>query len=101
MRMIAIADCRGGVLDFFKIEQYRGQDLQYGDWCFDYNGRQHELERIRIVLKEIKRMYNQEISRMLRDRQRAVMRVPYSERVLWVDAEKKIKELRNDKCYGF
>ena len=101
MKMIAIAGCRGGVLDFFKIEQYRGQDLQYGDWCFDYNGRKHELERIRIVLKEIKRMYNQEISRMLRERQRAVMRVPYSEKMLWVDAEKKIKELRNDKCYGF
>lgn len=101
MRMIAIAGCRGGVLDFFKIEPYRGQDLQYGDWCFDYNGRKHELERIRIVLKDIKRMYNQEINRMLRDRQRAVMRVPYSEKMLWVDAEKKIKELRNDKCYGF
>lgn len=101
MRMVAIAGCRGGVLDFFKIEQYRGQDLQYGDWCFDYNGRKHELERIRIVLKEIKKAYNQEISRMLRDRQRAVMRVPYSEKLLWVDAEKKLKELRNDKCYGF
>lgn len=101
MKMIAIADCRGGVLDFFKIERFTGQELQYGDWCFDYNGKKHELERIRIVLKEIKKAYNQEISRMLRERQRAVVRVPYSEKVLWGSAEKKIKELRNDKCYGF
>ena len=101
MRMIAIADCRGGVLDFFRIERFTGQELQYGDWCFDYNGKKHELERIRTALKEIKRTYNQEINRMLRERQRAVMRIPYSERVLWCDAEKKIKELRDAKCRGF
>lgn len=101
MRMIAIADCRGGVLDFFKIEPYRGQDLQYGDWCFDYNGRKHELERIRIVLKEIKRTYNQEISRMLKERRQVAYESTMRQRMLYRSMQKTINDAHNDKTIGF
>ena len=101
MKMIAIADCRGGVLDFFKIEPYRGQELQYGDWCFDYNGRKHELERIRIVLKEIKRTYNKEIIRMLKERRRVAYESTMRQRMLYRSMQKTINDAHNDKTIGF
>lgn len=101
MRMIAIANCRGGVLDFFKIEPYRGQDLEYGDWCFDYNGRKHELERIRIVLKEIKKAYNQEIGRMLKERQHVAYESTMRQRMLYASMQKTIKDAHNSRTMGF
>lgn len=101
MKMIAIADCRGGVLDFFKIEPYRGQEIQYGDWCFDYNGRKHELERIRIVLKEIKRTYNQEISRLLKERQYVAYESTMRQRMLYRSMQKTIKDAHNTRTVGF
>lgn len=101
MQLIAIANQRGGFLDFFRIERYKGQPLEYGDYVFNYTNKPQEIERLRFILKEIKKAYKYDMDLIAKNKRVIAYQRSRAEIIERREQEKIIRGLKNDKTIGF
>lgn len=101
MRLIAIANRRGGFLNFFQIEKYKGQPLEYGDYVFNYTNKPQEIERLESRLKEIKKAYEYDMNMIAKNRRMIAYQRSRAEIIERREQEKMIRELKNVKTIGF
>ena len=101
MKMIAIANHRGGVFDFFKIERFNGQERGNYDYVFDWHHKDSQLDLIKMHLKEIKKAYNQDMEALRKSKIRVAYESTMKERMLYRSMQKTINDAHNDKTIGF
>lgn len=101
MKMIAIANHKGGVFDFFRIERFKGQERGNYDYIFDWNHKPAQYDLIKTHLKAIKRAYNQDMDALRKSRIRVAYESTMRQRMLYRSMQKTIKDAHNDKTIGF
>lgn len=101
MKMIAIANHKGGVFDFFKIERFNGQERGNYDYVFDWNKKKSEFEQIKAILKSTKKAYLQDMEALRKSRIRVAYESTMRQRMLYASMQKTIKNAHSDKTIGF
>lgn len=101
MKMIAIANHKGGVYDFFRIERFNGQERGNYDYVFDWHKKKCELERIKMILKETKKAYFQDMEMLRKSRIRVAYESTMRQRMLYRSMQKTINDAHNNRTVGF
>lgn len=101
MKMIAIANHKGGVFDFFRIERFNGQERGNYDYIFDWHKKKSEFEQIKAILKSIKKAYLQDMEMLRKSRIHVAYGSTMRQRMLYRSMQKTIKDAHNDRTIGF
>lgn len=101
MKMIAIANHKGGVFDFFKIERFTGQERGNYDYIFDWNHKDSQFDLIKMHLKAIKKAYNQDMDALRKSRIRVAYESTMRQRMLYASMQKTINDAHNSRTTGF
>ena len=101
MKMIAIANHKGGVFDFFRIERFKGQERGNYDYIFDWNHKAAQYDLIKMHLKAIKKAYLQDMEALRKSRIRVAYESTMKERMLYASMQKTIKDAYNSRTVGF
>lgn len=70
--MIALANSKGGIMDFWEIIRDDGRELKVGDFRFKWDG--HNTEQVKTWLREAKRNYAQDYKYLIEKQRRAMCR---------------------------
>lgn len=76
MKMIALANHKGGVMDFYLIVRDDGRELLFGDVRFEYTGK--NTEQVQKWLRDAKRAYMQDYKRLLDKQHKTIDRLSKS-----------------------
>lgn len=101
MKMIAIANHKGGVFDFFRIERFNGQERGNYDYIFDWHKKKSELEQIKAILKSTKKAYLQDMEALRKSKIRVAYESTMRQRMLYKSMQKTINDAQNSKTIGF
>lgn len=101
MKMIAIANHKGGVFDFFRIERFNGQERGNYDYVFDWHKKKSELEQIKAILKSTKKAYNQDMEALRKSKVHIAYESTMRQRMLYRSMQKTIKDAYNSRTVGF
>lgn len=101
MKMIAIANHKGGVFDFFRIERFNGQERGNYDYVFDWHKKKSELEQIKAILKSTKKAYLQDMEMSRKSKIHVAYESTMRQRMLYRSMQKTIKDAHNSRTVGF
>lgn len=101
MKMIAIANHKGGVFDFFRIERFKGQERGNYDYIFDWHKKKSELEQIKAILKSTKKAYKQDMEALRKSKVHIAYESTMRQRMLYRSMQKTINDAQNSKTIGF
>lgn len=101
MKMIAIANHKGGVFDFFRIERFNGQARGDYDYVFDWHKKAAQFDLIKMHLKAIKKAYLQDMEALRKSRIHVAYESTMRQRMLYRSMQKTINDAHNNKTIGF